>query len=218
MGTRGWVMKDPQGTGAYQIGYRVLQMAGSLLKNVSILKVARPYMEDVSRRYDESVTLWIRDDVEIVCLERLYSTRPIRSVMALGARGCMHSTAAGKAILARLPKSELERVVRVHGLIPKTGRTIVDHEQLQFELEKVRRMGYGTADSEDVEGVRAVGTAILDFQGRPIGGLASSGLLPHMSDSRMALLGDALAETAAQVSAQLGYVAEPQGQTSGAKA
>ena len=218
MATRGWVVKDAQNKGDYQIGYRVLQMAGSLLKDIDIRKVARPYMEDVSRRYDESVALWVWDEVEIVYLDRVCSTRPIQSFLALGTRGCMHSKAAGKAILARLPESELERIVRLCGLMPKTERTIVDYEQLQMELEKVRRLGYGTADNEDVDGLRAVGAAILGFQGRPIGGMAISGLMTHMSDSRMALLGDALAETAAQVSAQLGYVAEPQGQTSGAKA
>jgi len=102
--------------------------------------------------------------------------------------------------------------------MPRTNRTIVDYDQLQIELEKVQRLGYGTADNEDVDGLRAVGAALLDFQGRPIGGMAISGLLPHMSDSRMALLGDALAETAAQVSAQLGYVAESQNQILGARA
>ena len=218
MATRGWVVKDPQNNGDYQIGYRVLQMAGSLLKDIDIRKVARPHMEDLSRRYDESVTLWVRDDVEIVYLDRVYSTRPIQSFLSLGARGCMHSKAAGKAILARLTEGELERTVRVCGLMPRTNRTIVDYDQLQIELEKVQRLGYGTADNEDVDGLRAVGAAILDFQGRPIGGMAVSGLLPHMSDSRMALLGDALAETAAQVSAQLGYVAESQNQILGARA
>ena len=217
MATRGWVVKDPQNNGDYQFGYRVLQMAGSLLKVIDIRKVARPYMEDLSRRYDEGVTLWVRDDVEIVYLDRVYSTRPIQAFLSLGARGCMHSKAVGKAILADLSKAELDRIVRVCGLMPRTSRTIVDYEQLQFELEKARRLGYGMVDNEDVEGLRAVGAAIRDFQGKPIGGMAISGLLPHMSDNRMALLGDALAETAAQVSAQLGYVAESPNRTPGAK-
>ena len=203
--SRDWVMKDAQRPGAYRLGYRILQMAGACLRHTDILRIARPYMEDMSRRYDENVSLFLLDDTEVVHIERVPSSKPLQPFSPLGARGVMHSRAVGKAILAFLPEREMERIVRIRGLEARTSRTITDFDQLKKELENVRRRGFSMTDNEDIEGLRAVAAPIFDFRGSPVAGLAVSGLAIYMSENRMFVLGEAVRDEAAEISRQLGY-------------
>jgi len=205
MANRGWVVKDPQGASRYRLGFRILQLAGACLGDLDVRLVARPFMEELSRRYDESVSLFLLDDGEVVFIDRVISSRPLQTFLPLGKRGCLHSKAVGKAILSHLPWERVEHIIRTCGLEAKTTRTITDPQQLRTELARVRERGYGTADQEDVENLRAVGAAILDFQGLPVGGLAISALVSQMSDERMVLLGAAIRDTCTRVSEQLGY-------------
>ena len=118
-------MKDTQFPGAYRLGYRILQMAGTCLRHTDIRRIAHPYMEDLSTRYDENVSLFLFDDTEVVHIERVPSSKPLQPFSPLPcARGVVHSRAVGKAILAFLPETELDRIVRVRGLEARTSRTI----------------------------------------------------------------------------------------------
>ena len=204
MANRGWVSKDPQDSGKFRLGYRILQLAGTFLEDLDLRSVARPFMEQLSRQYDVSVRLFILDDTEVVFIDVVAGSHSVQSFMPLGKRGLLHSIAVGKAILAHLPAEHLDRIIQTRGLPAVTPHTLTTLSELKKELERVRKMGYGIADREDNENLRAVGAAILNFQGLPIGGLAISDLVSRMNDKRIALLGKAIHNTAAKTSQQLG--------------
>ena len=204
MADRGWVAKSPQEPTKYLIGYRILQLAGSVLHSLDIRSVARPYMQHLSSKYDESVRLFILDDDEVVLIDQVLGSRPLQSFLLLGERGELHSRAVGKALLAHLPDEKMASIARARGLKPRTSRTITTLGQLRKEIERTRKLGYGVADQEDIENLRAVGAAILNFQDVPVAGLAISGLVSHMTEKRMTLLGEALRGTAALISKHLG--------------
>lgn len=204
MDNRRWVVKSPREPSKYQLGFRILQLAGALLDTLDIRTVAHPFMEQLSQQYDESVRLFIVDDNEVVYIDQVLGSRPLQSFLPLGKRGCLHSKAVGKAILAFMPEDQVAKTIRACGLKAVTRHTITDEKKLKQELARVRELGYGTANQEDVENLRAVGAAILNFQGLPIAGLAISALATHMDDKRMALLGKAVNHTASLISEQLG--------------
>ena len=204
MANRGWVAKDPHDSSKFRLGYRILQLAGTFLGDLDIRSVARPFMEQLSRKYDVSVRLFIFDNSEVVFIDVVTGSHPVQSLMPLGKRGLLHSRAVGKAILAQLPEEQVESIVRTRGLPAVTPRTITALPELKKELDRVRKLGYGVADREDNENLRAVGAPILNFQGAPIGGLAISDLVPRMNDKRVELLGKAIRNTAAKISQQLG--------------
>jgi IclR family transcriptional regulator, KDG regulon repressor len=204
MAERGWVTKSPQEPTKYLIGYRILQMAGAVLHSLDIRTVARPYMQQLSAKYDESVRLFLLDGDEVVLIDQVLCSRPLQSFLPLGERGELHSRAVGKALLAHLPDEKIAGIARTRGLKPRTSHTLTSLTQLRKEIERTRKLGYGIVDQEDIENLRAVGAAILNFQGVPTAGLAISGLVSHMTEKRMALLGEAIRDTAAQISKQLG--------------
>jgi DNA-binding IclR family transcriptional regulator len=206
MALRGWVSRDPQTEGNYRLGYHVLTIAGTMLQRTDLRTLARPYMEELANTYHESVSLFLLDGKEAVHLDRVNGSRPVQAFLPLGGRGYLHSKAVGKAILAALAEPELDRIISECGLIQVTPHTITNPQRLKQELSQTRARGYGISNEEDVEGLRAVGAAILDLESRPIGGLAISGLVMHMDDARVKLLGEAIAEISRRISAALGHL------------
>ncbi len=95
----------------------------------------------------------------------------------------MHSTAAGKAILAALPEEHVSAIVDRWGLPANTENTITDRDRLSEELRAVRERGYAIDDQEFTEGLRSVGMAVTDPLGSPIGGFSVSGPAYRLDDT-----------------------------------
>ncbi len=86
----------------------------------------------------------------------------------------LHSTAAGKAILAELPKSRVEEIIDQHGLTAETDHTITDPDELFDELEAIRTDRIAYNDEESVEGLRAVGVPVFQPNGMVLGAFSMS--------------------------------------------
>jgi len=107
-------------------------------------------------------------------------------------RDHLHYSAAGKAILSRLPDARVEEIVHEYGLPERTERTITDRTALLEALETVRERGYAINDEEEIPGLRAVAAPVDPDRGDTIGAVSVSGPVSRMQDGRF---GEELAET-----------------------
>src|SRR5947207_1188416 len=74
-------------------------------------------------------------------LDILESLHEIAPVSRIGSLAPVHCVATGRAILAYIPREELDALIE-HGLERHTEATITDRELLLAELEGTRRRGY----------------------------------------------------------------------------
>jgi DNA-binding IclR family transcriptional regulator len=86
----------------------------------------------------------------------------------------LHNTAAGKAILAEMDRSRVERVLDAWKLPQESEATIVDRDRLFDSLAETADRGYGVLDEESAPGLVAVGVPIRD-DGGIVGGLSVGG-------------------------------------------
>jgi DNA-binding IclR family transcriptional regulator len=110
----------------------------------------------------------------------------------VGQRVPLHGTAAGKAMLAKMPRHRVEEILDRHGMPALTENTITDRETLFTELDQIREQGYSINNAERIDGVRAVGVAVEDEDETVIGAFITSGPTRRISDERIE---DELAET-----------------------
>lgn len=87
----------------------------------------------------------------------------------------MHSTSAGKAMLADLPDERVDEIIETHGLPEMTEHTICDREELFAELERIRDRGYAVNEDECFSGYKTIGRAVHYPDGSLFGGLAVGG-------------------------------------------
>jgi IclR family acetate operon transcriptional repressor len=71
-----------------------------------------------------------------------------------------HARAAGKLLLAHLPKPGLRRFLDTHPLRPLTPRTIAVRRAFDRELAAIRANGFAVDDEEFMEGVAAVAAPV----------------------------------------------------------
>ena len=106
----------------------------------------------------------------MVVVDKLDSPHAVAAYTRRGERLPPHASATGKAVLALLDDDAVEFVLpRV--LERYTPTTVTEHRKLKQELERIRSQGYAVNDGERRADVVAVGAAILDSDGRPLGGL-----------------------------------------------
>jgi IclR family acetate operon transcriptional repressor len=199
---RGYIDKDPTTT-RYTLGARLAYLGERSLLAIDLRGAARPVLEDLHRRFGETVNLAVRDGDEIVYVDMIESEHGLRMAARVGNRDSLHTTALGKAILAFLPREEADEIMR-RGLSARTARTIVDPQRLRAALVRVRERGVAEDRGENEVGARCVGAPIFDHRGRVAGAISVSAPDSRLDDDRTALVATAVREGAATVTHRLG--------------
>ena len=161
--------------GTYRLGIRLLEL-GSLVKSrISVRQEALPHMQNLHLELGETVNLSIRNDDEMVYIERISgNSSMMRVVQIIGARAPLHITAVGKLFLAEDGPDKCADYTRRTGLPRFTDNTYTDPEGLIKELEKIRRQGYAFDNEEAEKGVSCIGAGIYNDDGRLVAGLSVS--------------------------------------------
>ncbi|MCI0622224.1 MAG: IclR family transcriptional regulator C-terminal domain-containing protein, partial [Acidobacteria bacterium] len=110
---------------------------------------------------------------------------------------------------AHLPRTEVEAILRQHGLKKRTPKTIVTPSRFFVELEKVRLQGYAVDDEENSLGARCLAVPIFDGLGRVEAAMGISGTSMQMDDERLPKYVEVLRESARRLSRQLARSSKP---------
>ena len=191
---------------------RVLELGYAFLSGLQLPEVAQPHMESLVARVNESSSVSVLDDTDIVYAVRVPTRRIMAITLAVGTRLPAYPTSMGRVLLAALPPDELdERLARttIHQLTP---RTVADEHILRERLDRVRHQGWAAVDQELEEGVRSAAVPLRDASGAVVAALNVSA---HASRTSMhALRRDilpVLLQTGAAIDAELRSVAGPGG-------
>ena len=145
--------------GTYQLAPKLIY--GWLVQAANKLRdVARPELERLANRFNETVSLAYLYDDRIHVLDCMETFHEIRITNKVGRVLPPHCSAMGKAITAFQEREMSERILEVYGLAPRTEKTIVDRHKLFKELEEVRRTGLGYDREESMLGGLCIGAAV----------------------------------------------------------
>ncbi|RRJ27726.1 IclR family transcriptional regulator [Halocatena pleomorpha] len=167
-----FVVRD---NGTFHIGLRFLQFGISARDSVPFFDVAREPVDRLAADTGEKVWLVAKEGDFSVHLYKAFGDNPLKTSARIGQRRSLHQLAAGKAILAALPAEEREAIIERRGLPEQTSNTITDPDTLLSELATIEERGYAFNIGESIKGLNAVGAAICDRNGDPIGSISISG-------------------------------------------
>ncbi|MFI0350745.1 IclR family transcriptional regulator [Actinomadura sp. 9N407] len=168
---RGFVLQDKP-NGVYRPGPVLNEIGLAAIGRIDIRSVARPVLEELSQQTLETVSLTLLEGRDVRFVDCVESPRTVRVGDRTGVVMPAHCTAAGKAILAALPATELDRRYRDRALRTRTAGSITTWDRLQAELALVRRHGYALNEEEGEEGICAVAVAVRDLTDTPIAAIA----------------------------------------------
>ena len=171
--------------GRFSLRPRVLDLGYAYLSSLSLPEVALPHMETLVAQVNESCSISVLDDTDVVYVARVPTRRIMSITLAVGTRLPAFVTSMGRVLLAGLPDDELEERLSRIEIVPLTPRTVKDKESLRTILASVRRQGYAATDQELEEGLRSLAVPLRGSSGSVI---AALNLSVHASRATMAVL------------------------------
>jgi len=196
----GLIEQDP--LGGYRPGPESVRWGMLLLGRLDVSQVAAEELRQLWLETGETVGLAILTARSIVLTEILESPSPFRMAEVLGTVIAPHSSALGKAILAYLEPSYVDKLLGSHSLEMVTDHSPGTRTELERRLERVRSEGFSVDIEESALGVACVAAPIFKL-GSVMGGISIAGPRVRMTDERIERLGCRAAIVAARISGRL---------------
>lgn len=155
----GALVRDPA-TRRYAPGMTLYEMGLAAHSRIDLKDVARPHMEELAGRTQESVFLGTRSGEHVLVLDIVESAQELKITSPVGTRIPLLAGATGKAFLSAMSEERALGILRSRRLTAYTHRTITDPERYVDEIREARRRGYALDDEEYISGVRAVASSI----------------------------------------------------------
>ena len=190
--------------GEYRLGQRYFDLIEGRMSDRRLKLSARKSMEELSARVHETVNLGVLENDEVLILDVVDGSNPIRWQSSPGERCLLHSTALGKAIAAFLPELLLKGVLERKGMIPLTPHTITEREDLYRELRSIRQDFVAVDDEETAVGALCFATPVFDSKSAVKGALSVSGPKIRLLKQSAKVKAE-VREAAMKISRNLGY-------------
>ncbi|MDX2524761.1 IclR family transcriptional regulator [Streptomyces europaeiscabiei] len=195
----GWLRANRKDTTRWEIGARVLAVRPAALQGSSLLTAAHEPMVRLRDALNETIHLSVPDALQcMVVVDRVDSDHPVRTFHTIGDTSPLHATAVGRAVLAHLPKQDVEELI-AQGLERFTDTTPADPEELRAELDRIRTDGYAVNRNQYRPGVCAIAAPVLDEAGTPLASVAVSMPDSRFDAERLPEWSRMVAETAAEI-------------------
>jgi DNA-binding IclR family transcriptional regulator len=197
----GLVDRNPEGE--YRLGQKFSQLSLGMHSEIDLRAVARPHMEALRDKVDETVNLTIREGDVLVYFEKATPNRMMHVNQLIGSRAPLHVTAVGKLMLGLGGEAAIAGYAKRTNLPAYTRNTLSSMEKLKpVCLEAVER-GYSFDDEEAEIGVGCIGVPIYDQSGHVCAGLSISAPIERRREEWISTL----QQTGQAISSQLGYQA-----------
>jgi IclR family pca regulon transcriptional regulator len=152
----------------YALTPRVLELGMTYVNALNMWEVARPHMEKLVGRTNESTSMAQLDGSDIVYVARVAVPKIVTLGVTIGTRFPAPATSMGKVLLAALPADALPAILAEpsrSGITPRWQPSAAD---LDVALRDVRAKGWALADQDLAPGVRSIATGVRDGDGRVV--------------------------------------------------
>src|SRR5581483_1184879 len=110
--------------GRFSLSPRVLELGYAYLSSLSLPEVAQPHMEALVAQVNESSSISVLDDTEVVYVARVPTRRIMSITLSVGTRLPAYATSVGRVLLAALPEAELSARLARTDIRPLSSHTI----------------------------------------------------------------------------------------------
>jgi IclR family transcriptional regulator, pca regulon regulatory protein len=201
-------LEQDDATRRYRLGPRVLDLGFSMLGSLELREIAAPYLRQLTEATGHTSNLAIRDDTDVILIDRVRG-RPgryhhLEFSLHTGSRLPSYCSATGKALLAFLPRPDLDRLLDHVDLVQRGPRTLTDKNSLLAELEQVRRTSIATNDEELESALRSIAAPIRSRSGQVVAAVnVAIPWSPAAMSELVSRLGPTVRATADKIAAQV---------------
>lgn len=158
----------------YHLGAQLFELSSRGLDQREVRSIAAPHLLAFNRAHGHTTHLSELVGSEIVYIDKLESHDHVRMASRVGLRGPVHSTAAGKVLLADLAPAATARVLDGADLGARTPNTITDRDAYLTELSRVREQGWAQDREENESSINCIGAPVRGPAGTVVAAVSVS--------------------------------------------
>lgn len=155
---RGYVVQTGD---EYRLSLRFLEFGEKLRRETPVYSIGRSEVSNLAEELNQPTHLLVEEHGAGFFLMAEDGKGGFPNKFNVGERIPLHTTAAGKAILASLPDERVEEMIEENGLARRTPRTTDAKDELLAELETIRRRGYASERGQHYEGRWSVAAPVV---------------------------------------------------------
>jgi DNA-binding IclR family transcriptional regulator len=191
----GFVRQDADSR-AYVSGPRMIEIAFGAQRRFEERFRLRPHLENLAAAVDETVHFSILLGGEVVFVDGVEGSRPVKAALRLGFRRPASCVSGGKALLARLDEDRLRDLYPDEEIPTCTPRSLPTRAALLADLAEIREKGFAVTRGESEPDIAAVATAVTDRREHAVGAIAVSMPISRFRERDVPRLYKALRDTA----------------------
>lgn len=189
----------------YILGGRLVSLARQALAQSDIREISQSSLRHLRDTTGETVHLAIRNDDDLVYIDKFESREVVRMASTIGTRIAFCSSGVGKAFLSALPVSEAENLIDKMPIKKLTSFTTIDHQAVKNIVSEARTAGFVFDNQENETGIVCFGAAICEGTNRPVASVSVSVPLFRLYEDVSRYSAPLLAAVA-EISEKLGFV------------
>lgn len=205
LASEGFVTKDPE-TQKYKLGLRILTLNSIVTSNLEINKVARPTLRNLVNETGEAAHIAVLENQEVVYLEQIECSHPVRILSYVGRRNPVHCTSSGKLLYAYQDRVAIIKLLQQE-LKRYTPSTITDPDLFRKELAEIKQAEFCYSDCEFLPDVVSCAAPIRDYTGKVIAAISLVGPKHRIEKHQHSTIKNKVIKAAKEISKNLGYMA-----------
>lgn len=155
----GLLMRQPDGR-HYGTGARLREFAETLMLNTVQHGARRAVLRHLVEETGETCNITALSSNEVIYLDRVETSEPLRFLLRPGSRVPAHASASGKLILSQLPAAGRRKALGHSPLRAYTSKTITSPKALDAELDQIRAQGYAIDNEECLPGLVCIAVLV----------------------------------------------------------
>lgn len=177
------LLREP-GDRRYSVGHRLAKLALGVMQNDALRSERHAILQRLVEKIGETCNVAMLDGRQLMYLDRVETSWPLRLHLAPGSRVPLHCTSGGKLFLSQLPRARWEKLIGPGPYERHTPHTIISGDELERELSRIRGQGWSADREELLAGIICLAVPVADRAGCVIASLALQAPLARMTHAQ----------------------------------
>jgi IclR family transcriptional regulator, KDG regulon repressor len=196
-------------TKQYSLGLKLFELGSVVYSTFSLQRIVSPYLTRLQLKLAKTVFLGVLQGDELVYIDKRDDLRnPIRFASHIGIRRPPYFGMLGQLLMAYLPESEVNRLLKKTPLIALTKKSITDEAEFKSRLREIRKNQFALDEEGAIDGIAGISAPVRDFTGNVVGAIGVGYIFSSEDEKSKELIIEEVRVAAQEISRELGYFDE----------
>jgi IclR family KDG regulon transcriptional repressor len=190
----------------YSLGLRLFELGSIVFNSFSLRRIASHHLTELQLKLGKTVFLAVLENGELLYVDKREDPRnPISFTSEIGKRRPPYWGMLGPLLMAYLPESEIDELLKSHPLKATAKKSITGKEDFVEWLRQIKKQGFAIDLETAMDGIAGVAAPVRDATGKVIASVGVAFISSSVDSKGLKQTVKEAEATAVNISKELGY-------------